>query len=170
MKVDHFANDTSLLCLRNFIKKLKKLFNAHLKHLVHWQKANKISLNVKITEMVIFKSMWKKFEGDLKIRLCGKTLYPTESANYLGVGQVNNLSIKLKRPNAFLFKIRQYINPKILRSVYFLIFELQLSCCPLMWSQKFKIIQQIVILQKRVVRLINFQPRIFPTSSLLKHN
>ena len=57
LKVDHFANDTNLLCLRNFTKKLKKLFNAHLKHLVHWQKANKISVNVKITEMVIFKSM-----------------------------------------------------------------------------------------------------------------
>ena len=56
-KIDHFANDTNLLCLRNFIKKLNKLFNAHLKHLVHWQKVNKISLNIKITEMMIFKSM-----------------------------------------------------------------------------------------------------------------
>ena len=29
--------------------------------------------------MVIFKSNQKKFEGDLKIKLCGKRLYPTES-------------------------------------------------------------------------------------------
>ena len=28
--------------------------------------------------MVIFKSNQKKFEGDLKKKLCGKTLYPTE--------------------------------------------------------------------------------------------
>ena len=28
--------------------------------------------------MVIFKSKQKKFEGDLKIKLCGKRLYPTE--------------------------------------------------------------------------------------------
>ena len=27
--------------------------------------------------MVIFKSKQKKFEGDLKIKLCGKRLYPT---------------------------------------------------------------------------------------------
>ena len=32
--------------------------------------------------MVIFKSKQKKFEGDLKIKLCGKTLYPTESVKY----------------------------------------------------------------------------------------
>ena len=34
--------------------------------------------------MVIFKSKQKKFEGDLKIKLCGKTLYLTESVTYLG--------------------------------------------------------------------------------------
>ena len=46
--------------------KLNKLVNADLKHLVKWLNTNKISLNVKQTEMVIFKSQQKKFEGDLK--------------------------------------------------------------------------------------------------------
>ena len=84
-KVHHFADDTNLLCLSNSIKKLNKLVNTDLKHLVNWLNANKISLNVKKTEMVIFKSNQKKFEGDLKIKLCGKRLYPTESVKYLGV-------------------------------------------------------------------------------------
>ena len=36
--------------------------------------------------MVIFiKSKQKKFEGDLKIKLCDKKLYPSESVKYLGV-------------------------------------------------------------------------------------
>ena len=39
----------------------------------------------KKTEMVIFKSEQKKAEGHLKIKLCGKRLYLTKSANYLGV-------------------------------------------------------------------------------------
>ena len=46
-KVHHFADDTNLLCMSNSIKKLNKLVNADLKHLVHWLNANKISLNVK---------------------------------------------------------------------------------------------------------------------------
>ena len=82
-KVHHFADDTNLLCLSNSIKKLNKLVNADLKRLVNWLNANKISLNVKKTEMVIFKSKQKKFEGDLKIKLSGKRLYPTESVKYL---------------------------------------------------------------------------------------
>ena len=46
-KVHHFADDTNLLCHSNSIKKLNKLVNADLKHLVNWLNANKISLNVK---------------------------------------------------------------------------------------------------------------------------
>ena len=78
-KVHHFADDTNLLCLSNSIKKLNKVVNANLKHLVNWLNANKISRSVKKTEMVIFKSNQKKFEDDLKIKLYGKRLYPTES-------------------------------------------------------------------------------------------
>ena len=68
--------------------------------------------------MVIFKSKQKKFEGDSKIKWCGKRLYPTESVKYLGVKtdtniswkyHVDDLSIKLNRANDFLFKIRKYV-------------------------------------------------------------
>ena len=58
---------------------MNKLVNGDLKHLVNWLNANKISLNIKKTEMVVFKSKQKKFEGDLKIKLYGKRLYTTES-------------------------------------------------------------------------------------------
>ena len=61
-KVHHFADDTNLLCLSNSIKKLNKLVNADLKHLVNWLNANKISLNMKKTEMVIFKSKQKNLK------------------------------------------------------------------------------------------------------------
>ena len=68
--------------------------------------------------MVIFKSKQKKFEGYLKIKLWGKRLYPTESVKYLGVKidtdlswqyHVKDISIKLNRANALLFKMRKYI-------------------------------------------------------------
>ena len=42
--------------------------------------------------MTIFKSKQKKLQGDLKIKLCGKRLYPTESVKYLGLKTDANLS------------------------------------------------------------------------------
>ena len=100
--------------------------------------------------MVIFKSKQKKIEGDLKIILCGERLYPTESVKYLGVKvdanlswqyRVNDLSIKLNRANAFLFKIRKYVSLKILRSIYFAIIDSYLSYCCLFWAQSSSTIQ-----------------------------
>ena len=178
-KVHHFADDTNLLCMSNSIKKLNKLVNADLKHLVHWLNANKTSLNVKKTEMVIFKSKQKKVDGDLKIKLCGKRLYPTESVKYLGVKidtnlnwehHVNDLSMKLNRANALLFKMRKYVSLKILRSIYFAIFDSYLSYCCLVWAQNSSTIQRIVILQKKAVRIINFQPKNSHTSPLFKQS
>ena len=77
--------------------------------------------------MVIFKSKHKKLEGDLKIKLCSKRLYLTESVKYLDVKNdtnlyweyhVNNLSIKLSRANGLLFKMTKYVSIKMLRFIH----------------------------------------------------
>ena len=124
--------------------------------------------------MVFFKSKQKKFEGDFKIKLCGKRLYPTESVKYLGVKidtnlswqyHVNDLSIKPNRGNALLFKMRKYVCLKILRSIYFAIFDSYLSYCCLVLAQNCNTIQRIIILQKKAIRIINLQPRNFHTST-----
>ena len=113
--------------------------------------------------MMNFKSKQKKLEGDLKVKLCGKRLYPTESIKYLGVKidanltwqhHVNGHSIKLNRANALLFKMRKYVSLKILRSIYFAIFKSYLSYCCLVWAQNFSTIQQILILQKKLLELL----------------
>ena len=44
---------------------------------------------------VIFKSKQKKLEDDLKIKLCGKRLCPTESVKYLSVEIDTNLTCSI---------------------------------------------------------------------------
>ena len=66
--------------------------------------------------------------------------------------------------------MRKYVSLKILRSIYFAIFESYLSYCCIVCAPNFSNIQQIVILQKKTVRIINFQPRNFHTSLLFKQN
>ena len=113
------------------------------------------------------------------MKLSGKRLYPTESVKYLGVKidtnlswqyHVNDLSVKLNRANALLFKMRKYVSCKILRSIYFAIFDSYLSYCCLVWAQNYSTIQRIIILQKKAIRIINLQPRNFHTSPLFKQN
>ena len=113
------------------------------------------------------------------MKFCGKRLYPTESVKYLGVKidtilcwqyHVNNLSIKLNRANVLLFKMRKNVSLKIFKSIYFAIFDSYLFYCCLVWAQNCSTIQQILILQKKAVRIINFQPKNSHTSPLFKQN
>ena len=78
--------------------------------------------------------------------------------------------MKLNKANALLFKIRKYVSPKVLRSNYFAIFDSHLSYCCLVWAKNFSSIKQILILQKKAVTIINFQPRNSLTSPLFKQN
>ena len=83
---------------------------------------NKISLverNVEKTELVIFKSPKKVLVDEMKIKLSGKRLYPSNLVKYLGMkidrflhwhDQVNSIAVRLNRANALLLKIRNYLN------------------------------------------------------------
>ena len=98
-----------------------------------------------------------------------------ESVEYLGMKMdtnhswqyhFNDLFIKLDRANALLFKMIKSASLKILRTMYFTIFQFFL-CYSLVRAQIFSTIQQIVILQKRLLELIFKQgmPRTVPYSN-----
>ena len=86
----------------------------------------------------------KKMDFDLKLKLNGKRLYPTKSVKYQGIkidenitwiDHINDTAIKLSRANTRLFKIREFVNIKILNSIYYAIFDCQLNCAYIVWGQ-----------------------------------
>ena len=128
--VHHFADDTNLLIYDNSLKSLQKKVNIDLKFLCHWLNANKISLNASKTEYILFRPKHKSINFELKIKLNGKKLYPSNYIKYLGIYLDENLnwkkhievlSSKLRRANGALAKLRHFVSPQILTSVYFAI-------------------------------------------------
>ena len=99
-----------LTCYIYLGKFINKLVNYDLKNLLHWLHANKISLNVKKTELVVFKSKRKQF--DVEIKLSHKRLSPTKGVKIDGnlsrKSRIDYLSVKLSRANVLLFKIRNF--------------------------------------------------------------
>ena len=108
--------------------------------------------------------------------------YPTESVKYLGVKtdsnltwqyHVNDPSIKQNRANALLFKARKYVSRKMLRSIYFGIFDSYLSYYCLVWARNFNPIKRILILQKKLLllfELLILNHNEIPYQSLFKQN
>ena len=162
-KVHDFTDDTNLLYLGKSIKTLNKFVNIDLKNLINWLNTNKISLYVKKNN--IFKSKRKKFNDIVKTNLSGKRIYPTASVKCLVVKidqhltwqhHINDLSVELNRANnALLIKIRKFIEDKILRSIYFAIFESNLNYCSLVQAQNYNAINPDVLKFKDKINLEN---------------
>ena len=84
-KFHHFTDHTNLQYISEYIKQLNKFVNFNLKNLSNWLNANKISLNVSKTELIIFEPRMKKLDFDLKLKLNGKRIHPTKSVKHLGI-------------------------------------------------------------------------------------
>ena len=68
-KVHHFADDTNLLHFNKSVAKLNNLANQDMENLTVWLNANKISLNVEKTKLVIFKRQRRNLALRLKLNL-----------------------------------------------------------------------------------------------------
>ena len=141
-----------------------------MKHLNKWFSANKIYLNVKITELVIFKSGRKVYLDAIKTKLSGERLYPSTSVKYLRIeidrfllwhDQVNSIVAKHNRANALLLKIRNYVITKNLRTIYFAIFDSHLSYSCIVWAENINTVRRLIVLQKKALRIMNFKDNYF---------
>ena len=161
-----FADDSNLLINNKCLKKIKKYLNFDLRFLSRWLRANKISLNAAKTELIIFRHPIKQLNYDLKVKIEGKKLYPSEFVKYLGVlidchlrwnYHIDFIAPKLSRALGMLTKVRNFVDSKTLRSVYFGIFSSIMFYGALVWGQLLnKHVNRILRLQDRAIRVLNF--------------
>ena len=132
---------------------------------------------MKKTELVIFKHQRKKLDSPIKIKLSRKRLYPSKSVKYLGIKidenlnwkqHIHDIAIKLNRANALLSIIRNYVNKLTLRTIYFAIFDSHINYANLIWGQNQHALSRIIILQKKALRIMNFQSRDSHSSPLFR--
>ena len=113
------------------MKTINKQLNHDLKNLLNWLNANKITVTVNKTELLMFSPPKKQLDHELKIKLNGKKLYQTYSVKYLETHldkyltwkrQIKYVAIELNKANTMLSKIRHYVDMKTLKSIYHAIF------------------------------------------------
>ena len=136
-----------------------------LKILYKWLLANKISLNCDKTEIIFFRKPGDKIP-DIKIKLNGHRLYPSNYIKYLGVQIDEHLNgrfhcklllNKLKRANGMLSKARHMVSVAQLKMLYFAIFSSQLTYGCQIWAQKLNIFnRKIFTAQNKAIRIMTF--------------
>ena len=84
-KTFHFADDTCLLNITHSINKINQVVNKDLKFLIQWINANKISLNVAKTKVIVFRRKKNQLDFDLNLKISGKKLQASSYVKYLGI-------------------------------------------------------------------------------------
>ena len=176
--VHHFADDTNLLYSHSNPKILKRVMNNELKILFEWLCANRLSLNVGKTEFIIFRPPSKPLTERIVLRLNQTNIFESTKIKYLGIildsrltwkHHIAELCKKLSRAVGLLYKIKHFSTKSVLRSLYFSIFHSHLSYGLPVWGNAAQYhINKIALLQKRVIRSINFADFVAPTEPLFK--
>ena len=130
-----------------------------------WLKSNRLSLNVKKTKLLFFRSKYKTVQENISIKIQGVRINPSSHVKYLGIfldehlswkHQIRELSNKLSRANGII-KLRHHAPKSAVLSVYYALFYSHMVYACSVWSLTSKgNLDRITILQKKCVRLMNF--------------
>ena len=89
-----FADDTSIFYSHSNPNCLESVLNDELQNIDVWQKCNKLSVNIKKTNYVIFKPRQKKFTSSICLSVGDKPLQQSNLTKFLGVNIDDNLTWK----------------------------------------------------------------------------
>ena len=166
-----FADDTSLICEHKDLKKLEVIVNNELKNISEWLRTNRLSLNVKKTNFVIFRPRQKNlpFLPDICIPDNSNHVQQIEQKDfikYLGVfidfnlswkEHINYIVSKISRSIGIIAKLRHFVPYETLINIYKTLINPYIYYGICSWGNSAKThLERLLVLQKRVLRLINF--------------
>ena len=172
-----FADDTTIFHSHKNPKTLESIINNELLHVTDWLIANKLSLNVKKTKVLLFRPKNESRAAKINIILNGTPIEESEFAKYLGViidnklsfeHHINQVKSKLIKGNAIIAKVRNYIPRKLLINVYNAHIQPHINYGLNVWGHTAdKYLNIVRSQQRKAVRLINFKNRYFKDTDTL---
>ena len=162
-----FADDTCLFLSERDPKWLESKLERELPRISDWLVANKLSLNVKKTNFMIFKTKKCKNNKNINVKINGELIPQVDSTKYLGVYIDNKLTFKehtkyiahkLSKSNRLLAKLRHFTNHCDILNFYHAHVQSHLNYCAVIWgSAADSYIQRLTALQNKSLCLITFQ-------------
>ena len=185
-----FADDTSLFYSHKNKHDAESILNTELSNISQWLAANKLSLNVGKSKLLVFSNqksnskVSKRPESEktgtdhFELLINGETLKEVNFAKYLGVlidnklkwtNQIDAINLKVSKGNGLLAKIRHYVPSSVLRSLYFSFINPHIDYNLLNWSMAASTnLESIENKVKKAVRIISFKDRNEPSTPLFK--
>ena len=168
-----FADDTNLLFADKCLKTLELIINKELENVCDWLLANKLTLNTKKSNYVLFHPRQRATANRLHIKVfdCEHNVFEhleqKDCVKYLGVlidsnlswqYHINYISLKISKTIGIISRLRYVLPTSILLHIYRSLIHPYVSYGLSVWGQTSKSnLEKILILQKRALRLIYFR-------------
>ena len=150
-----------LLMIQIYFSHITHIINSEMLGLSNWFKANKLSLNVKKWNYVIFKPKQRREEFDLNIEINGHKMICTTEVTFLGVILDGNLSWK-SHISHIAGKISKYVDiiggsspcltTLALKTLYYSLVYPYFQHRIIVWGSTYPTnLNRLVLLQKRII-------------------
>ena len=135
-----FADDTTIFFEHSDLDALTSHLNDQLNNVPAWLKANKLSINVNNTKLMIFRPRQKTLPITRQIVLENNVLEQVDNTKFLGVyidqhlewkTHVNFIPAKISKSIWLLYKAKCYLPSKSLLTLYYAVIYPYLTYCNL---------------------------------------
>ena len=161
-----FADNTNIFYSSETANNFVEIVNCELAKLAEWFRANKLSLNLKKTHFILFGNKSKSIlHSNPGIKIEGNVIERVSSTKFLGVYLDENLnwkqhalqiSMKVSKSIGVLYRIKHILTHDLLQMLYYTLIHPYFLYCNIIWgSASMAALNNLVLLQKRAVRLIS---------------
>ncbi len=178
-----FADDTNIFSGSRDPQILQCTVNKEMSTLADWFQANKLSLNINKTHFMVFGN---RKNITLDINIDGLKIDQVDNTKFLGIQidhklnwkiHIQNLCKKLSRHIGIINRLKSYLPQQTLLQLYYSFIYPHVLYCILVWGNCAKtVINPLIVLQKRVVRIISgaafrqHSPPLFKANKILTIN
>lgn len=159
-----FADDTNLFMSHKNFDTLVTSMNNELYKINQWFKANKLSLNVKKTNFIIFVGRNKKYDKEkARIYINDNAINQVSHTRFLGViideklswkNQIDFVCKKISKNIGIIRKVKSLLSRNIFMVLYYSLIYPYLTYCNIIWGSTYTTsINPVYLLQKRFVRI-----------------
>ena len=165
---------------------LSQTLNSELLSLSEWCKVNKLSINLKKCNFMIFKPRQKRRTLDISVVLNNHDIVQAKEVVFLGVildenlswkPHILNVSRKISKSIGIIYKASFCLSAVSLRTLYFSLVYPYLVYCITVWGSTYQTnLKRIITLQKKVIKIISNVPfdahtdNLFRDHQILKFN
>jgi hypothetical protein len=160
-----FADDTNIFFSHHKFSSLVNTVNCEIDKISEWFKANKLSLNLKKSNYVIFKSRQKRIDIDLSLKINDHQITRAKEVVFLGIildqhiswkPHISYVATKISKSVGVIYKASFFLSKSTLSKLYFSLVYPYLQYCITVWGSTYPTnLNRIILLQKRIIRILD---------------